>query len=197
MRRHTAATTLALFLLAAPATGQQPATTPKPGATPIGASSRMTLEISGGLGITNVAMSQWAGFEPNDWGTLAYSASARLLFPSKKSIRFGVEAGYGYDFWYNYFPGGTSFPYQIDVSGEHVAALVRLGGMTHLTADIGAGLYIFDTEGGTDPGILLNLAYHVPLSGRLEALIQLRSDAIFTSPVITPVTLNVGLGLPL
>ncbi len=192
MRNRNIWAVLTPFLFAAaPAMGQQrpaPAPAPKPAAAAV-AARPLQLEITGGLGITAVDVNTWAGRSANDWGTLAYWGAARLLFPVGATLRVGVEAGYAYHFWYNYYPGGVSWVYEYSVSATHVAGLIRLPLGPRVNADLGAGMHFFD--GATKIGALGALSYDLVV-GNLVIPIGVRADLITTNPTLVPVVLKTG-----
>jgi hypothetical protein len=157
---------------------------------------KIQLEVTGGVGITVMTMSKWtAPIAPNDWNTMNYWGAARILLPVLPGLRLGVEAGYHYHFWYNYYPGGTSYPYQYDVTATHVAALVRLPVAPLFTLDLGGAMHFFNNA-GTHPGALAALNINVP-AGKITFPVGVRADAIFTDPMILPVVLNAGVRLSL
>jgi len=205
MRVRTLVAALAPLLVAVPALGQKPAPNlpkPKPAtgqpapAQPAPAAatqSRMTFEVTGGVGYSIVDMKTWSGYTINNSSAMAYWGAARLIFPGS-GVRFGIEGGYHYHFWYNYYPGGTSYPYQYDVSAAHVAALVRLPLGAHGTFDLGGAMHFLTPN---KFGGLVALMYHIPLGQALELPIGVRADAILTTPVLIPVVLSAGLGFKL
>ena len=205
MRARSLVAALApLLVTAAPALAQRPTPPPpKPApaarvATAPAPKANLVLEITGGVGYTVVNMDSWAGVVNgvNNWNNMAYWGAARLLFPMSGGLRFGVEAGYNYHFWYNYYPGGTSYPYEYQVNATHVAGLVRFPLGTHFTADLGAGVQMFN-RAGTHPEALAALKYHIPLSARVDLPIGVRADAILSNPLLVPVRLSAGLGFKL
>jgi hypothetical protein len=150
-------------------------------------------EITGGVGVTVVNMGTWAGETVNNSSAVNYGGAGRVLFPLGKSMMLGVEAGYSYHFWWNYYVGPPSYTWQYDVTAWHVAAMVRLPIAVRTTLDLGGGLHIFN-RAGTYPGVLAALTYHIPLTQTLDLPVGVRADAILTSPTIIPVVATVGLG---
>ena len=206
MRVRTLVAALVPLLVAAPALGQKPAPNlpqpkPKPATgqpaparpAPVAAPSRLTFEVTGGVGISIVDMNQWSGIPVNNSSAMAYWGAGRLIFPGS-GARFGIEGGYHYHFWYNYYPGGTSYPYQYDVSAAHVAGFVRLPLGSHTTADVGGAVHFFNS---TKFGGLAALMYHIPLGSSVELPIGVRADVILTTPMLIPVVLGAGLGFKL
>ncbi len=197
MRTLTIAAALSPLLLAAlPAMAQVRPPTPAPTTTATQRSGhapagrRLQFEVTGGVGYTAVDVDTWAGKPANDWNTLAYWGAARLLLPMGSSLRLGVEVGYHYHFWYHAYPGGTvSWVYQYDVAATHVAGMVRFPVGTHFSADLGAGLHLFDA--GAKPGVLAALSYDIPV-GNLAIPIGVRADYVLTNPALLPIVLNTG-----
>ncbi len=207
MRARTLAAALAPLLFTAvavaPALAQRPTPPPPKPAAPAARNvaapapkGNLVLEITGGVGYTVVNMDSWAGTAANNWDNIAYWGAARLLFPMSGGLRFGVEAGYNYHFWYNYYPGGTSYPYEYQVNATHVAGLVRFPLGTRFTADLGGGVQMFN-RAGTHPEALAALKYHIPLSAKLDLPIGVRADAILSNPILVPVRLSAGIGIKL
>jgi hypothetical protein len=157
------------------------------------AASRIQIEITGGVGITVVDMSAWAGATVNNSSAVNYGGAGRVLFPLGKSTRLGLEAGYNYHFWWNVYVGPPSYTYQYSATSTHVAAMVRLEVAKRTSLDLGGALHIFDNA-GTKPGALAALMYHIPLTQTLDLPVGVRADAIFTNPTIIPVVATVGLG---
>jgi hypothetical protein len=182
-------TVLALSLLgAAPVLGQVAApATPKAKAP----ATRFQVEFVGSIGTTVVNTETWAGSTTNDWSTLAYGGTGRLIMPLGATTRVGFEAGYQYLFWWTYAPTGYNYTYA--VTAMHVAGFVRVPVGAHFSTDLGAGVHFFNNA-GTKPGLLAVLLYHVPVGPTMDLPIGVRVDAILTSPMVLPVTANVGLG---
>jgi hypothetical protein len=183
-------TVLALLAGAAAAVQAQTATASKAASGP-----RMLLELTAGAGTTIVDVDAWAGTVANDWGTVAYQGTARLFFLSMGRARIGAEVSYRYYFWYNYFPGGTSYPYEFEVSGAQLSAVARfpLGAR----ASLDAGLGVYDFEDSSEFGAHAALGYHVPLSPTMTLPIQVRADYVITDPSLIPITVNAGIGIRL
>lgn len=169
----------------------------KPAAAPVpAAESRMLLEVTGGIGTTVVDVDAWAGIAANDWGTVAYSATGRLFFLTLGGgARVGAEAAYRYFFWYNYYPGTTTYPYQYDVTATQISGVVRFPMGARMSADVGAGMYVF--EGGSEFGGHVALGYHLPLSPTMTLPVQVRADYVVTDPSLIPITVNAGIGFRL
>jgi len=179
---------------AAPATAQPRPAAPVPPAAPVVApvAPRVQFEFNGGIGVTVVNMSTWAGATVNNSSAVNYGGAGRVLFPLGKSMRLGLEAGYDYHFWWNVYVGPPSYTYQYSVTATHVAAMVRMPIAVRTTLDLGAGLHMFNNA-GTKPGALAALTYHIPLTQTLDLPVGVRADAIFTDPTIIPVVATVGL----
>lgn len=202
MRVRTVIAALASLVVAAPALGQKPAPTPpkpavpKPAVTqpaPVVTPSRLTFEITGGVGYSIVDMNQWSGIPVNNWSNMVKWGAARLVFPGS-GMRFGIEGGYHYHFWYNYYPGGTSYPYQYEVSAAHAAGFVRMPLGARTTFDVGGAVHFFNS---TKFGALASLMYHIPLGANMDLPIGVRADAILTTPILIPVVVSAGFGFKL
>ena len=201
MRARRLAALAPLLLAVTPLAAQQKS--PAPASSParltaaaarapvLGVTPKLQLEVTGGVGITVMTMSKWtAPIPPNNWNTMNYWGAARLLIPAGPGLRIGVEAGYHYHFWYNYYPGGTSYPYQYDVTATHVAGMVRLPVAPLITLDLGGGMHFFNNA-GTHAGALAALNVNLP-AGKVTIPLGVRADAIFTNPMLLPVVLNAG-----
>jgi hypothetical protein len=189
MRVRTMIAALAVLGLAARPVEAQAA---KPAAP---AASRMLVELTGGVGTTVVNVDAWAGTSANDWGTVAYQGTARLFFLSLGRTRIGAEVSYRSYFWYDVFPGGTSYPYQYDVAGAAISAVARFPLGARMSLDAGAGAY--DFESSSEIGVHAAIGYHVTLSPTMTLPIQARLDYVLTDPSLMPITLNAGIGFRL
>jgi len=194
---------LALVAAAAPAVAQQrPAPKPAPGPAarvlvPRPAVRRFRLEVVGNGGVTVLDINKWAGLPLNSWGTVNYGGSARLFLPMGPRTRLGLEAGYQYLFWWNYYPSGVSYVYEYAVTAMHVAGMIRLQPpASRFALDVGGGVHFFN-RAGTYLGALVGVSYHLPLAPTTELVLGPRTDWIFTNPILMPIAFNIGLGFHL
>lgn len=186
---------VAPLLVAASLAAQQPKPAGAPAPPPPAARAaapKYVVEVLGSIGTTVVSMDTWAGSPASDWSTLAYGGMGRLLMPLGTTTKIGVEAGYRYLFWWTYAPSGYNYTYA--VTATHVAGFVRVPLGTTITVDVGAAAHFFNNA-GTHVGALGTLLYHLKLGATSELILGVRADAIFTSPMLLPVTANAGIGV--
>jgi hypothetical protein len=194
-----------------PTTAPKPAAAPAPAPAPAAAQAasattavraisqvgkrRPEIEATGGVGYSIVDLGSWAGEGIVSNSKLAYWGAGRVFFPVGTSISVGVEVGYHYHFWWTTPSMGYSWVYTYDAAAAHAAVLLRLPLSPSFTADVGPAMHFF--SGGTKPGVVGALMYHIPVGPSINIPVGVRADAIFTSPILIPVVLSAGVGIKL
>ena len=195
MRARFAAAAFVLMTtpVATPGAAQQPAPATVRQLDPSGP----VLELSAASGMT-IASIQWPGliYAPSDQSTLNLGVAGKLLLPITHTVQLGIEAGHQRHYWYEYSGGYGVGNVRRSASSTQVVGLVRVLTGTRLTADLGAGIHVFDNS-DLRFGALLGLTYHLPLGDRLDLPIGARLTPIFADQVLVPVVVTVGLGVPL
>lgn len=165
-------------------------------AMPVGAHAQrqVTIEVSGGGGITVVdvqkASGQTSEVRGEEKGTYQYFG--RVFFADLGPARFGVEVGYQYLYFYE-------APYigylDRDIDAMRYAAVLRFSAPGSVVFETGAGVYSFD--GGSVFSALGAAGLDFALTDKVSIPIRARADIVLDDALTIPVGATLGLSIRL
>jgi hypothetical protein len=106
---------------------------------------------------------------------------ARILLPAGRESSLGLEVGRAMDLDLD------------EPQVQNLIAMLRLPASRDVNVETGLGLYW--AQGlGSHPGFHAAVLWHQPFSGRVDVPIGVRVDAVFSQPMIMPITVTFGVG---
>jgi hypothetical protein len=106
---------------------------------------------------------------------------ARMLLPVGREGSAGLEVGRAVDLALG------------EPRVQDILALLRLPAAPDVSVETGLGMYWAGAL-GSHPGFHAGVLWHQPFTGRLEVPIGVRVDAVFSQPMIMPITVTFGVG---